>query len=646
MDPITQQTVLAAAGAAGADPLYVDDVFSTFLYEGNGTARSINNGIDLAGEGGLVWIKNRDNGYQDHVLNDTERGAGQTLRSDSPNGQFLSTARFSAFNSNGFSVGTDSGTNNNNEDIVSWTFRKAPGFFDVVTYPGDSDPSRTISHNLGSTPGMIIIKCTSESNRDWVVYHRSLGFTQYTRLNEPSQPFSVGTRISAADASTFTPGQNNDTNATGKTYVAYLFAHDDAQYGTDADESIIKCGSYSGNSAANSIDVGFEPQWLLIKSTYDEDSNWQMFDIMRGAANNNIDQPRLEANDPGQEVAAYRFNVTSTGFFTDQASTVINASGRTYIYMAIRRPNKPPEVGTDVFAIDTYTGSIPNYISGFPVDFVINRDGINGGGDVTVFSRLLGTKRLKTNSSETEGNAFVAAEMDYNNGYASGTGTSPDSEKYSWMFKRAPGFMDVVAYTGNGTAGHNISHNLGTEPEFIFLKARTYADSWVVYHKDKGNGYYAKLDADAAGWDNTTAWNSTTPTSTVFTVGAGWDLNRDTYTYIAYLFATLPDISKVGSYSGYTSNAVNVDCGFTAGARFILIKRTDSTGDWYVWDTTRGIVSGNDPYLLLNRDNNGTDAQVTNTDYIDPLTTGFTVTASAPAALNATGGTYLFLAIA
>jgi hypothetical protein len=110
---------------------------------------------------------------------------------------------------------------------------------------------------------------------------------------------------------------------------------------------------------------------------------------------------------------------------------------------------------------------------------------------------------------------------------------------------------------------------------------------------------------------------------------------------IAYLFATLPGISKVGSYTG-TGNAINVDCGFSAGARFILIKRTDSTGDWYVYDSARGIASGNDPYLLLN----SSAAEVTNTDYIDPLSSGFTVTSSAPVGMNASGGTYLFLAIA
>jgi hypothetical protein len=110
---------------------------------------------------------------------------------------------------------------------------------------------------------------------------------------------------------------------------------------------------------------------------------------------------------------------------------------------------------------------------------------------------------------------------------------------------------------------------------------------------------------------------------------------------LAYLFATLAGVSKVGSYTG-TGATLNVDCGFSAGARFILIKRTDSTGDWYVWDSARGIVVGNDPYLLLNT----TAAQVTSTDYIDPLSSGFTVTSSAPAALNASGGTYIFLAIA
>ena len=112
-------------------------------------------------------------------------------------------------------------------------------------------------------------------------------------------------------------------------------------------------------------------------------------------------------------------------------------------------------------------------------------------------------------------------------------------------------------------------------------------------------------------------------------------------TFIAYLFASQDGISKVGSYTGNGSSQT-IDCGFSGGARFVMIKRTDSTGDWYVWDTARGIIAGNDPYLLLN----STAAEVTSTDYIDPSSAGFEISSTAPAAINASGGTFVFLAIA
>ena len=151
---------------------------------------------------------------------------------------------------------------------------------------------------------------------------------------------------------------------------------------------------------------------------------------------------------------------------------------------------------------------------------------------------------------------------------------------------------------------------------------------------------YMILDTQAAVvTGNDAGFGNTAPTATQFTVG-GFPASSGG-TFIAYLFATAAGISKIGKYTGTGSN-LNVDCGFSAGARFVLIKRTDSTGDWYVWDSVGGIVAGNDSYLLFN----SSAAQVTNTDYIDPLNAGFTVTSSAPAALNASGGTYIFYAIA
>jgi hypothetical protein len=127
----------------------------------------------------------------------------------------------------------------------------------------------------------------------------------------------------------------------------------------------------------------------------------------------------------------------------------------------------------------------------------------------------------------------------------------------------------------------------------------------------------------------------------VFSVGTNADVNTSAANYVAYLFATCPGVSKVGSYTG-TGTTLQINCGFTGGARFVLIKRTDSTGDWYVWDTARGIIAGNDPYLLLN----STAAEVTSTDYVDTFSSGFEISSTAPAAINASGGTFIFLAIA
>jgi hypothetical protein len=210
--------------------------------------------------------------------------------------------------------------------------------------------------------------------------------------------------------------------------------------------------------------------------------------------------------------------------------------------------------------------------------------------------------------------------------------------------RRAPGFFDVVAYTGTGVA-RTVPHNLGAVPELMIVKGRSSGNegNWNVYSQTLGNTGILLLNTTLSANDIGTSniwWNSTTPTATQFTVGTRIDSNGSGFTYIAYLFATVPGVSKVGSYTG-TGTTKQIDCGFTGGARFVLIKRTDSTGDWYVWDTARGIVAGNDPYLLLN----STAAEVTNTDYIDTYSAGFEISSTAPAAINANGGTFIFFAV-
>ena len=643
MDPITQQTVLAAAGAGG-DKVYVDDVFSTYSYDGNSGTNAINNGLDLAGEGGLVWCKRRDAAGYNHHLYDTERGVTKYLSSNVSNGNSTTGTDFSSFNSNGFTLGTPqsigSGLNATGADYVSWTFRKAPGFFDVVTWTGNgSSGLRAINHNLGSTPGFIITKNASSSNT-WMCWHKDLtNNNYYLQLNETDQERNGSQQIWDATDTTFSIHSGITGNQSGNTFVAYLFADDDASFGTGGDESIIKCGTYTGSgSSETTVNLGFEPQFVIIKRTSSGGTGWVMYDNMRGVPTGDGDK-QLLADESAAETNENRIDFYSQGFKLQNDAAHTNHSGQTYIYMAIRRPNKPPEVATEVFAIDTWGGTSPTpptFISGFPVDAAI----LIG---TTVASkpwanRLMGIKFPYTNLANAE-DSSSSFEWDYMNGWMSQGGTN--SSYYSYMFKRAPGFFDVVTYSGT-SSNRAVNHNLEAVPELMFVKVRNHNEDWNVYNFIDGPTKYLRLNLTQDIAANSIFWNNTAPTSSVFNLGTYIGVNGSGKTYVAYLFATLPGISKVGTYTG-TGNAINVNCGFTNGARFVLIKRRDSPGgSWYVWDTARGIVSGNDKYLFLN----DSAAQVTNTDYIDPLNAGFTVTSSAPAALNASGGTYLFLAIA
>jgi hypothetical protein len=631
---------LLSASVSAPPGAYVEDVFSTYLYTGNGSTQTITNDIDLAGEGGLVWIKNRS-GTGGHRLFDTARGVYNWLASNSAGAQQdASPHGVTAFNSNGFAV-SDSGpyaVNDSGATYASWTFRKAPRFFDVVTYAGNGVSGRAIPHNLGTDVGMIIVKWY-DGSQNWAVWHRTLTAGKFLILNGTNAENTNSTifTTTAPTSTEFYVGSDYASNGTGANYVAYLFAHDPLGPSGDGSDGLISCGSYTGNGSADGpeIDLGWEPQWVMFRRVTGVE-DWIMFDNMRGMVVGGID-PDLRPNQPQAEGAFVNYlEPNATGFKLTDANSRTNENGDTYIYIAIRRgPMRAPTSGTEVFAIDTMgsTSGDPAFKSNFVVDMALYKR-YNGTGNWAMPTRLMGVKHLKPNSTDAEISDGTVDNFAFNTGY---NNAATNSNYYSWMWKRAPGFFDVVAYTGDGAASRTVPHNLGVAPEIIISKARNGTVQWGVYHKDlyEPNDNIVFLDNSNAK-TSYTSFESVGATS--FDVHQGFNLN---YNYIAYLFATLPGVSKVGSYTG-TGTTLNVDCGFTAGARFVLIKRTDSTGDWYVWDTARGIIAGNDPYLLLN----STAAEVTNTDYIDPLSSGFQISSTAPAAINASGGTYIFLAIA
>ena len=626
-------------------PTYVEDVFSTDLWEGNGTARSITNGINLSGSGGLVWFKMREAGFA-HRLVDTERGVTKKLESQATAAEGTEAQGLTAFNSNGFTIGTADNYNLNTYDLCSWTFRKQPKFFDIVTWTGDGTSPRNISHSLGSQPGIMIVKRTS-SSEDWTVYHRSSGATKYFTLNNTNAEatFSQVWGDTEPTSTQFTVGNTARVNTSGETYVAYLFAHNDGDgdFGLTNDQDIIKCGSYTGSGQpTKEIDLGFEPQWIMVKNATDTSyggEDWYIFDNMRGMVTGDGDDPQLFANKVDAEQASSMMEVMPTGFRVTRTTYNPNVSGETYIYMAIRRgPMDTPTSATDVFAIDTGNGNgssaSPEFVSGFPVDFALIRPTGSAGGN-NWYSRVTGNKYLASQSDGAETTDAAAFSFASNTGWYLGSTTYT-----SWMWKRAPGYFDVVTYIGTGSA-RTVAHNLGVVPEMMWIKNRDATENWPVYHKGLDGGtnpetHYIRLNQTNAEADSADWWNDTAPTASVFTVGTQGQVNTNNQNYIAWLFATVAGVSKVGSFSHTSGQTQNIDCGFSSGARFVLVKQYGGTGNWFVYDTARGIVAGNDPRLQLNT----TAAQNTSNDDIDPLSSGFTLTT------NFSGGDYIFYAIA
>jgi len=666
-----KKLMMSAAGGGGFD---VDEVFSTYLYEGTGSAQTITNGIDLSGKGGLVWVKNRDT--QDwHHLCDTERGSGKILFSNDANAQVTNNNTISGFSSSGFSLGGDTAVSTNGEDFASWTFRKAPKFFDVVTFTGTGSASTNIPHSLGAAPGMIIIKRTSSSS-DWGVWHRGTGVVggpgvgagDFTGLSLNATTASAQQAANSYQYFTdtyFKPtyvydDSNTTMNANGHTYVAYLFAHNDGDggFGPDGDQDIIKCGSYEGLGTETPAEVtlGWEPQWILVKNITSS-SDWAVVDAVRGwpaPTLTMIDPTALNPNRNYAESTTRKFGPTATGFMVRDYHSDINLVNKKYIYMAIRRgPLAPPESATEVFNVtETNSGFTTGITAGFAVDTQL-ASATSQTSNRWIVDRLRGvrtnasimTPGLRTNGTDEESpNAGYSLWWDSTGFAIPAEWASINTVFYNW--KRAPGFFDVVAYTGTGQASRSITHNLGVSPELVIVKQRSAASNWFAWCSALGNDHHFFPNLNSAKQSSTLYMRSAT--DTVFNLGtqsSGVAVNSSNVHHVMYLFATLPGISKVGSYTGNGSSTgatQTIDCGFSSGARFVLIKQTSGTGEWFVFDTERGIVSGTDKYLTLQSN----ASQVSGGDYIDPHSSGFTVVEHPATETNTNGETYIFYAIA
>jgi len=319
--------------------------FDATTYTGTGVARSITNSGSMQPD--FVWIKDRTNA-NDNALFDAVRGATIGLRSNLTNAEVTDAQSLTAFNSNGFSLGTSGSTfttNFNGSAFVGWQWNaggsnatntagtitstvraNTTSGFSIVTYTG-TGANATVGHGLGVAPSMIICKTRDVAGNPWATYHASIGNTKAIYLNLTNAPdTNSGFWNNTSPTSTvFSVGTLGDVNQNTKLQLAYCFA---AVAGYSA------FGSYTGNGSADGpfVYTGFRPRWVLIKETGNANS-WELLDTARNPYN--AADKRLFPNDSlAEATTADTLDIISNGFKPRVSNTGVNRSGGTYIYAA------------------------------------------------------------------------------------------------------------------------------------------------------------------------------------------------------------------------------------------------------------------------------------------------------------------------
>ena len=327
-----------------------EDYFNTKLYTGNGGTQSVT-GVGFQPD--FTWIKIR-NGSAWYILTDAVRGVNSQLYSNDGSVEGTLTNYIQSFDSDGFTLGTNSDVNGSSDTYASWNWLGAnttasntdgsitstvsantTSGFSIVSYTGTGS-NATIGHGLGSVPKMIIVK-NRDNTEEWKVYHASLGSTLFLRLNSSTGQTSSATyqwNGTTPTSSVFSVGEGNSTNTTD--YIAYCFAEK---------KGFSKFGSYVGNGNADGTFVytGFKPAFVMVKSIGTE--GWYLYDTKRTSSNggNAVDKYLL-ANDPIAEGTFGAWDYLSNGFKARQNWSGNNTSGQSYIYMAFA---ENPLVGTN-----------------------------------------------------------------------------------------------------------------------------------------------------------------------------------------------------------------------------------------------------------------------------------------------------------
>lgn len=426
--------------------------------------------------------------------------------------------------------------------------------------------------------------------------------------------------------------------------------------------SITNSAIISGSSG-NQTGLGFATNGDIIGIAFDADSGTVKF--FKNNVQLGVNQAIATGADLGFLVSAY--------YSSGHCSSHINFGQRPFTYTpptgfkALCTKNLPtpvianPKKHFDV-KLWVSTGGVQT-ITGMATtpEFLWSKDRNTGGNHILNNIVTGSVNVLSSNNTNAEVNAPTVFTSFNSDGFSLGSGNywsnTTSLVSYGWKAGGAPvsntsgsitsqvsanptaGFS-IVTYTALGATNQTFGHGLGVAPRFVIFKRRDSTGSWVVWHQGISATQYLLMDSTAGVASGATMWNSTAPSSTVVSLGTTIAAGN----YVAYCFAEVPGFSKIGSYTGNGSaDGPFIYCGFKP--RFVMIKRADAAQEWFMWDASR-IGYNQSNYLLFA---NSSQAEYSGTESnVDLLSNGFKIRAASPPAVgsNASGGTYIFLAIA
>lgn len=632
--------------------------FEVATYDGNGSTQTINLGVISTGVD-FVWIKRRS-GAQSHAIFDSVRGNNNRLYSDLTNAEATDSLTFST---SSIDIGNTGNLNASSEKFVAWcaslptdnasntngtitSVTKNNDFMSVISYT-QSTVSQTAGHSLSGTPEIVIRKRTDGAS-DWYVGVNIGAINGYMLLNTTAAITSSFT----SDSTTF---ETAYLSSGTENWIAYAFRSVAGK---------CKIGSYTGTGASgNTVTTNFEPAWVMIKRT-DSTGDWIIFDSVRDNDAGAISKYLL-ANTSASEgdSVGFQINTTVASFEPNDSNAQYNASGGTYIYMAIaKNPVRSPKT----FDTELYTGNgttqniaMTNITDGVDFSWVkcrnstpyhILQDSIRGTASQLFSNDTLAeetrTDRITAfNNSSIDVGSYTDVNINTNTyvswNFSLPTDTASNTAGTITSVTKNNDFMSIVSYTGTGVNA-TVGHSLGKVPELIIVKDRNAVSGWAVYNKTTGNTTYLTLNATSTPVTLSSMWQNTTPTSTVFSIGTdGW-VNTNTNAMIAYAFASVNGVCKVGKYTGTGAAGNFVDCGFQPA--FVMIKRTDSTSNWLLFDLDRSDGTNSTGNIYPNLSNAEDTASLGTA--LNFENSGFSHDSYTSSDFNALNGTYIYLAIA